>query len=147
MTWNQWERVEVTVTGKKNKPPKVVKKTKNVCKEGTINDVFISLRSKLPNFLEHVFVKRKQSSYFEERKSTLQLEEAIVQVNFPENYSCKHQDEIQSAHWNQQQITLFTVAVWTINEAKDIKCESHVIEHEKTSVVVFMSTVLETLVK
>ena len=68
VTWNQWERVEVTVPGKKNKPPKVVKKTKKVCKEGTINDVFISLRSKLPNFLEHVFVKRRQSSYFEERK-------------------------------------------------------------------------------
>ena len=151
-TWNQWERVEVTVPGKKNKPPKVVKKTKKVCKEGTINDVFISLRSKLPNFLEHVFVKRKQSSYFEERKSNLQVEEAIVQVDFAENYSCKHQDEIQSPHWNQQQITLFTVAVWTINEANDITCESHVIvsddlEHEKTSVVVFMSTVLETLVK
>lgn len=82
----------------------------------------------------------------------LQLEEAIVHVDFAENYSCTHQDEIQSAHWNQQQITLFTVAVWTINEAKDITCESHIIisddfEHEKTSVVVFMSTVLETLVK
>ncbi|PFX27318.1 Sentrin-specific protease 1 [Stylophora pistillata] len=95
---------------------------------------------------------RKQSSYFEERKSNLQLGEAIVQVDFAENYSCKHQDEVQSAHWNQQQITLFTVAVWTINEAKDVTCESHVIvsddlEHEKTSVLVFMSTVLETLVK
>ena len=79
----------------------------------------------------------------------LQLEEAIVQVDFAENYSCKHQDEIQSAHWNQQLITLFTVAVWTINEANDIMCESHIIisddfEHEKTSVLVFMSTVLNT---
>lgn len=82
----------------------------------------------------------------------LQLEEAIVQVDFAENYSCKHQDKIQSAHWNQQLITLFTIAVWTINEANNITCESHIIisddfEHEKTSVLVFMSTVLETLVK
>ena len=126
------------VPGKKNKPPKVVKKTKKVCKEGTINHVFISLRSKLPNFLEHVFVKRKQSSYFEERKSNLQPEEAIVQVDFAENYSCKHQNEIHSAHWNQQQITLFTAAVWTINENKDITCESHIIvsddpEHKDVS--------------
>lgn len=152
VAWNQWERVEVVVPAKKNKPRKVCKKMKKVYKEGTIKDVFISLRSKMPNFLEHVFVKRKQSNYFEERKSNLQQGEAVVQVDFAENYSCKNQDEIQSAHWHQEQITLFTVAVWTRNEDKDLICESHVIisddlEHEKTSVVVFISTVLDTLVK
>lgn len=143
------EREEVVVPAKKNKPPKVCQKMKKVYKEGTIKDVFVSLRSKMPNFLEHVFVKRKQSNYFEERKSNLQQGEAVVQVDFAENYSCKNQDEIQSAHWHQEQITLFTVAVWTRNEDKDLICESHVIisddlEHEKTSVVVFISTVLDT---
>lgn len=125
---------------------------KKVCKEGTIIDVFLSLRSKLPHFLEHVFVKRQQSAYFEERKGNLVEGETLVQVDFAENYSCKHQDEIQSAHWNQDQITLFTVAIWTKSKAEDLTCDSHVIvsddlEHNKTAVTVFMSTVLDRFVK
>ena len=69
--------------------------------------------------------------------------EALVQVDFAENYTCKYQDEVQSAHWHQQQITLFSVAVWT-NNGSETTCKSHVIvtdelSHEKKSVAVMMS--------
>ena len=33
----------------------------------------------------------------------------VVQVDFAENYAIIHQDEIQSAHWNHNQVTIFTV--------------------------------------
>ena len=40
----------------------------------------------------------------------------MVQVDFSENYTCKHQDEIQTAYWSQEQVTIFPVAIWTISD-------------------------------
>lgn len=154
LLWYQWERVEVAYQVKKKnlEPKNIVKKMKKICKEGTLDDVLSSLESKIPSFLEHVFIKRQQSKYFEEKLTHLDQEEAVVQVDFAENYTCKHQDEVQSAHWNQEQVTLFTVAIWTKCPSGDNVCETHVIisdemAHDKTSVAVFMSTILSEFVK
>ena len=69
-----------------------------VLKEGTLEEALEALESKIPFFLEHVFIQRKQSSYFEERITQLKSNEAVVQVDFAENYTCQYQDEIQAAH-------------------------------------------------
>lgn len=106
--WNQWERTEQTLPGKRGKSDRKIIK---ICKEGTVEDVFMSLEEKLSFFLEHVFVKRQQAKYFEQRVKTLTNKEAVIQVDFAENYACKYQDEIQSAHWSQEQVTIFTVAI------------------------------------
>ena len=53
------------------KATKVVRKIKKICKEGTISDVVALLPRKLPTFLEHLFVKRQQSKYFDERLANL----------------------------------------------------------------------------
>ena len=155
--WYEWDRVEVVVptasSKKDSEAKKVVKKVKKICKEGNISDVIASLQRKLPTFLEHVFIKRQQSKYFEDRLANLDKEEAVVQVDFAENYTCKYQDEIQTAHWNQEQVTIFTVAVWTKGTAGgDNVCESHAIvsdetTHDKKSVAVFMSQVIEKFIK
>ena len=129
-TWYEWKRVETvspTASKKDSKTFKVVKKVK-ISKEGTIGDAVESLQGTLPSFLEHVFIKRQQSKFFEERLARLGLSEAVIQVDFAENCTCKYQDEPQSAHWNQEQVTLFTVAIWTKEAAGvDNVCESHVI--------------------
>lgn len=143
--WYQWERVNMTVPGKKgSKPKRMVKKMKKICKEGTVKDV-------LPSFLEHIFIKRQQSQYFEGKLANLADEDAVVQVDFAVNYTCKYQDEIQAAHWNQEQVTLFTVTIWTKGTNGNI-CDSHVIVsdemvHDKKAVAVFMSLVVDRFVK
>lgn len=86
--WYQWERVEKAVPGKKGKPPKTKKKIQKVVKEGTVDEAISTLHQKLPAFLHHVFVKRKQSRFFEEKMSNLSPDEALVQVDFAENYIC-----------------------------------------------------------
>ena len=96
--WSQWERVSQTEKGKNGKT-KAVKKMVRVLKEGTLEEALQALESKIPFFLEHVFIQRKQSSYFEERITQLKSNEAVVQVDFAENYTCQYQDEIQAAHW------------------------------------------------
>ena len=111
-TWYQWEHVEQMVQAKKGKRLKRVKKIPKVLKEGTVDDLLIDLQVQLPLFLEHVFVKRQQARFFKEKLEHLTEEEAVVQVDFAENYSCKYQGEVQSAHCSQDQVPLFTVAIW-----------------------------------
>ena len=57
----------------------------------------------------------------------LKADEAIVQVGFSENYTCQYQDEIEAAHWSQEQVTLFTVAIWVKNAANNTTYNSHII--------------------
>jgi hypothetical protein len=37
--------------------------------------------------------------------------EAVVSLDFAENYRFVIQDEAQSFHWNNDQVTIFTIAV------------------------------------
>ena len=102
--------------------------------------------------MKHVFIERKQVLFFEECIAQLQPHEAVVQVDFAENYTCLHQDEIQAAHWGQLQVTLFTVAVWAKGSANKTTCKSLVIvsddpSHDKKSVAVFMDTVVNNFVR
>lgn len=36
--------------------------------------------------------------------------EVLIQVDVSENYKCMYQDEIQSAHWDQSQVSIVTAA-------------------------------------
>ena len=89
----------------------------------TVDDALEGLEVQLPSLLEHVFVKQQQARFFTERIEHLTVDEAVVQVDFAENYSCKY----QSAHWSQDQVTVFTVAIWTKSGDKNSCYESHVI--------------------
>ncbi|KAJ8891206.1 hypothetical protein PR048_010721 [Dryococelus australis] len=55
---------------------------------------------------------RKQSQLFEDQKSKATKDIAVIQIDFAENYAAAFQDEIQSAHWHQQQASLSTAVSW-----------------------------------
>ena len=70
---------------------------------------------------------------------------AMMQVDFSENYTCIFQDEILSAHWKQDKVSLFTAAIWF-----DRKLHSKVIaldnlDHGKDTVVAYVDYLLYTL--
>ena len=59
--------------------------------------------------LTHVNIKRIQSLQFQE---DLQNPEArVLQIDFAVSYSCEYQNEIQSALWSRESVTLFTAAM------------------------------------
>jgi len=124
--WSQWERVSQPFESKEGKVKHVMKMVK-VLKEGTVEEALNSLEEKIPFFLEHVFIKRKQAAFFEGRISQMKPDEAVVQVDFAENYTCKYQDEIQAAHWSQEQITLFTVATFILCIREEVTGEIFII--------------------
>ena len=91
---HQWERVTHTITTKQDKP-KIVKKMEKVIKEGTVEGALNCPKGQIPCFLECVFIKGKQSTFFGDCVAQLKADEAIVQVDFAENYNCQYQDEIR----------------------------------------------------
>ncbi|KAK0143486.1 hypothetical protein N1851_018398 [Merluccius polli] len=72
-------------------------------------DLFHAL---LHKFKRHTFNITKQFFYVRELKKTLSEEEAIIHIDFSENYTCKYSSEIQSVHFgsSHNQATLHTVS-------------------------------------
>lgn len=84
---------------------------------GTLAELAAHIAALSQQFCRHSFVKRVQSDVFNKvdrpRASDMQFpDEALLQIDFAENFVCESQDEVQSAHWNQRQLTLFTSAMY-----------------------------------
>lgn len=152
--WYEWAREEdhnepshkrrksATDNGKPNAPKKKMMKC---CRAGTVLAAIESLAEKLPEFLLHVFIKREQSNHFQTKLLSIPKGSAVIQVDFSENYTIQHQGEIQSAYWNQNQLTVFTICVWMHKEQKSMVFVSDDLDHDKTSVCVYMHKVLSKL--
>ncbi|KAK3092276.1 hypothetical protein FSP39_000626 [Pinctada imbricata] len=69
------------------------------------------------DFKEHVHKIKRQYAELRQLKENLPKNDIILHMDFPENYSCKTADEIQSAYWNQSQGTYGSRATWNYFEA------------------------------
>ena len=67
---------------------------------------------KLYTLKRHDFIAKQQSSYYTERKESLQDGEVLVTMDFSENYSFILQDVVQGFHWNNSQATLHPFVVY-----------------------------------
>ena len=71
-----------------------------------------SLYNYLGSIFFHTYIcEKKTSKSYEDDKSEADMKNsniAMLQVDFAENYMRTVQDEVQSEHWKQNQITLFT---------------------------------------
>ena len=119
-------------------------------KEGTTDDLFDHLCSILPEFLQHCHVKRNQADSYNKEREAVGCEEfdksfALLQVDFSENYTCMFQDEIQSAHWKQDQVSLFTAALWFDGKLHPTVIASDDLNHGKETVVSYIDHLLDTL--
>jgi (2Fe-2S) ferredoxin len=59
-----------------------------------------------------VFIKNKSQEHFNQTKKEASAEKAVLQVDLAETFSCQYQDELQSAHWGNPQVAVFTGVVW-----------------------------------
>lgn len=96
-----------------------------------------------PKFRTHCFVKKQQSLHFDKLKRDLSENNLVVQVDFAENYSIIHQDEIQSAHWQHSQVAIFTCEVWGENTTDSYAVVSDDWTHSKHSVWTFFKCIFD----
>ncbi len=118
--------------------------------EGSIDDLTEHMCSLIPKFLEHCYVKRSQAEEYNRQRDAALAESysqttALLQVDFSENYTCVNQDEIQSAHWNQSQVTLFTAATYHTGKQHSSVIVSDNLSHTKETLLAYIDRLLEDL--
>lgn len=131
VTWNQWKDEEG--------------RQELVVINGTVQDAVILLKNQLEYFKVHSYVKRVQSLAFLEAKSKMKENELVIQIDFAENYASIYQDEIQSAHWNHKQISIFTCCAWVKDTTQSFALVSDNLNHDKYSVYAHIKKILNEL--
>lgn len=108
LKWQQW----VTKTEIVDKSGKKVKITKNIKEitEGTVAELADKFKEALVTLRKHIYNIKIQYRSYREAIDDLKSDEAVLHVDFSENYSCKHFEEIQSHHFggSRKQVTLHT---------------------------------------
>jgi hypothetical protein len=113
---------------------------------GSVDEAILLLKSKVEYFLFHVYIKRKQSNYFEKLKEEVSDEKIVLQVDFAENFNMKEQDEIQKAHWNSKPLSIFTAYIWSKNENFSFALPSLDVTHDKVVVDAALEIILNHIV-
>lgn len=66
-----------------------------------------------------------------------------MQIDFAENFALTAQDEIQSAHWHHEQVTVFTGMAWLSDkQVYSFAIISNYLSHDKYSVFVFIKNIV-----
>lgn len=70
------------------------------------------LKNKLLTLKSYSFISKQQSQFFEGNKNNLNEEEALVVLDFSENYKYVVQHASQAFHFNNNQCTVFPVVYY-----------------------------------
>ena len=68
----------------------------------------------------------------------------VMQEDFAENFNLKHQNEVMSAHWVSNSVTLFTAVISTKQGSTSYMVVSDEMCHDKFSVTAFNRAILES---
>ena len=90
-------------------------------------------------FKTHNFISKKQSSFTYQLKKNLPDYNALILMDFAENYSIKTQNEVQNAYFRKKQISILTIYVY-MQVGDQLKEQSYValtddVRHAKTATV------------
>ncbi|CAH0383441.1 unnamed protein product [Bemisia tabaci] len=113
--------------------------------EKSLPEVIRILQDKLNQFKTHYFTNNVQSQRFRESKENISSDSAVMQVDFSEKYALKHQDEAQSAYFNQGQVVIFTSVVWMKNKKFCFAVLSDCKKQDKFAACYFMKLIFEFL--
>ncbi|VVC99723.1 unnamed protein product, partial [Leptidea sinapis] len=124
ITYSKWEhKKETYVTKGVEKTKRVIAKVKVTAPPKEAVAIFESL---IPEFLKHEGTRRWQYTALKDLKSNLKKCEAIVNIDFSENYGYKYHSEVQSFHFggSRKELTLHTAVIYLTNEDDQITAKS-----------------------
>ena len=102
-SWKSWEHVK---EGKSYRMDRVQK-------SGSVQDCLNELMQELGSLYRHVFNAEWQRKQLQLLKADLPDGWAVAYLDFAENFLCKFQDEVQSAHWSYEQVPPFQLSSFT----------------------------------
>ena len=89
-------------------PAKVDRKVKKVVKSVDVEEAIELFDEQVKILKAHIFVKRTQNTHSNWLKENFKTNKLIIHVDYSENYKDKEQDEIQSAYFGHNLISIFT---------------------------------------
>jgi len=107
--YHQWSNKTEDRIDKKKQPltVRIVSKSKITC---TVEELINATRKQLPAYMKHVYKIEHQYDRLRYMKMHMSADEALILMDFSENYVTKYNDEIQSVHFgaSKSQVTLHT---------------------------------------
>ena len=118
--------------------------------DATLKDVIAAFGESVPRFVFHCYIKKKQYAYFRMLTENPSESAGLLQIDFSENYSIIQRNEIQSAHWAHDQVTLYTACFWYGTPDGKTAIKTYVIvsdylNHDKYAVAVFNDLLLDNI--
>ena len=148
--WEQWTTVKEQRTLLNGKE-KIVTFTKKMTETGTIENLINNFKKMFRQYKMHVYNIINQFEHFGRIRKELSRNEAIIHVDFAQNYVAKMGKEVQSVHFgaSKNQITLHTGTCTTVSDSNlDIApfCGvSDSLKHTPSSIWAFILPVLKNL--
>ena len=87
---------------------KVDGKVRKKCLTASHRELFNMFNTQMPVLKKHIFVKREQNTFHNNVKDNLEENEVLVHVDYSKSYSDKDQQEIQSAYFGHNTLSIFT---------------------------------------
>ena len=115
----------------------------------TVAEAIIHLEELPTEFSIHNHTNINQPHNFKQAKKNLKEKELIISEDFSENYSLKQQNEIVSAHWSQEELSLFCATAHYLQEGKPtfnhyILCSDD-LTHDKNTIFFYNSYTINDL--
>nr|CAI5864573.1 unnamed protein product [Callosobruchus analis] len=109
--YQQWESTQETIVSSKSKNKRTIVKQRKTTFEASPQDLVGKLESGLETIFSHERNIVHQHVAMTTLKASLRENDAVVHMDFSENYSTKYSEEIQSFHFggSRTQISLHTV--------------------------------------
>lgn len=112
----------------------------------SLSDIIHELQMQLPLFKRHFFIKRAQQHYFETLKESIKDGDLVLQIDFAENYRLICQNEVQSAHFNYKQASIFTCVAWMFEKTKSYAVITDSLTHSKIDVYIFITNIVQEII-
>lgn len=117
----------------------------------SIEELVEELKHQMPKFMSHVSNIIHQQGVIKHKKDELKPNEAIIHIDFSENYECKYYEEIQAFHFggSREQVSIHTVMLYYKNEVtgptltKAFCTLSNSLNHDANAVCAHLRPVLE----
>jgi len=144
--WSEWETQSQTY--EKEGHEKSSKVTRKTVKRGPLKQLKAKLCEGVRGELAmHVYNVRHQFRAYKHLKETVDVNEAILHIDFSENYACKNATEIQAAHFgaSNRQATLHTGVAYTVDEQQSFTTISDSLRHDPAAIWAHLKPVLQDL--
>ena len=83
--------------------------------ELTGSEMKLKIEKSLDQIVRHYYNKRQQSKTYHQQLEDLKVGEALIHVDYSENYKNKQLKEIKAAYYGQGQFSLYTVCAYVKN--------------------------------